>query len=118
MARAKARRKEAIERSAPQVANMYGSDESQSSSSSSEGEDKDREIEVGEDEEDLDDAAWAKLVQAGKLSKGERLAAVDHSSIGYPPFRKVCSLALPLLANSLNLSRYDGPSHSEVVLPI
>lgn len=25
---------------------------------------------------------------AGKLSKGEKLVAVDHSTISYPPFRK------------------------------
>jgi hypothetical protein len=66
---------------------MYGSDESSSSSSGSEADDRD--IEVGEDKEDLDDEAWAKLVQAGKLSKGERLATIVHSSIDYPPFRKV-----------------------------
>ncbi|GIL79866.1 hypothetical protein Vretifemale_9037 [Volvox reticuliferus] len=36
----------------------------------------------------MDDAEWARLVTSGKLSKGEKLVAVDHSTINYPPFRK------------------------------
>lgn len=39
-------------------------------------------------EKDEDDAAWAKAVTAGKMSKGDKLAAVDHSTIEYPPFRR------------------------------
>jgi hypothetical protein len=31
---------------------------------------------------------WARLVTSGKLSKGEKLIAVDHATINYPPFRK------------------------------
>jgi hypothetical protein len=41
----------------------------------------------GEDKEE-DDAAWAKAVTAGKMSKGDKLAAVDHATIEYPPFRR------------------------------
>lgn len=34
-----------------------------------------------------------KLI-AGKLSKGDKLAAVDHASIQYPPFRQALRAAL------------------------
>jgi len=39
-------------------------------------------------ESEEDDATWAKNVTAGKLSKGEKLLAVDHSQISYPSFRR------------------------------
>lgn len=45
--------------------------------------------EAAEAEEEMDDEAWAKAVQSGNLSKGERLVPVDHSTIAYPSFRKV-----------------------------
>lgn len=35
-----------------------------------------------------DDEEWARLVTSGKLSKGDKLAPVDHSTMNYPPFRK------------------------------
>lgn len=38
--------------------------------------------------EEEDDAEWARLLNAGKLSKGDKLVAVDHSTISYRPFRK------------------------------
>lgn len=44
--------------------------------------------EVSAEEVEEDDATWAKNVTAGKLSKGEKLMAVDHSTIDYPPFRR------------------------------
>lgn len=39
-------------------------------------------------DKDEDDASWAKAVTAGKLSKGDKLAAVDHATMEYPPFRR------------------------------
>ena len=39
-------------------------------------------------DKDEDDAAWAKAVTSGKLSKGDKLAAVDHAAVEYPPFRR------------------------------
>ncbi|KAG2501579.1 hypothetical protein HYH03_000084 [Edaphochlamys debaryana] len=41
-----------------------------------------------DEEAEMDDAEWARLVTSGKLSKGDRLVAVDHSTITYLPFRK------------------------------
>ncbi|KAK2077954.1 hypothetical protein QBZ16_003822 [Prototheca wickerhamii] len=37
---------------------------------------------------DDDDEAWMRRLQQGRLSKGDRLVAVDHSTIDYPPFRR------------------------------
>jgi hypothetical protein len=31
---------------------------------------------------------WAKAVTAGKMTKGDKLGVVDHSTINYPPCRK------------------------------
>jgi ATP-dependent RNA helicase DDX46/PRP5 len=31
---------------------------------------------------------WARNVRAGKMSKGDKLAAVDHSTVKYAPFRR------------------------------
>lgn len=42
--------------------------------------------------------AWAKAVQAGKLSKGDRLVPVDHSKINYLPFRRNFYIEVPELA--------------------
>jgi hypothetical protein len=42
----------------------------------------------GSEDAELDDAAWAKAVTAGKTSKGDKLGAVDHATIEYPPFRR------------------------------
>ena len=48
-----------------------------------------------QEEEEQDDATWAKNVTAGKLSKGEKLMAVDHSTINYPPFRRNFYIEVP-----------------------
>ncbi|KDD76126.1 hypothetical protein H632_c345p2, partial [Helicosporidium sp. ATCC 50920] len=40
------------------------------------------------DSDEEDDAAWLRKLQSGRLSKGDKLAAVDHSLISYPPFRR------------------------------
>lgn len=42
--------------------------------------------------------AWARNVQAGKLSKGDRLGPADHSKIDYPPFRRNFYIEVPELA--------------------
>lgn len=47
------------------------------------------------EEAELDDETWAKNVKAGKLSKGERLAVVDHSTMEYPPFRRRFYIEVP-----------------------
>lgn len=44
--------------------------------------------EVSAEEVEEDDATWAKNVTAGKLSKGDKLMAVDHATIEYPHFRR------------------------------
>jgi len=41
-----------------------------------------------EDDDEEDDEEWFRRLQAGRLSKGERLAPVDHSTIEYESFRK------------------------------
>ena len=51
--------------------------------------------EPSEQEEEQDDATWAKNVTAGKLSKGEKLMAVDHSTIDYAPFRRNFYIEVP-----------------------
>lgn len=38
------------------------------------------------------------MVNAGKLSKGDRLGQVDHAAISYPPFRKNFYIEVPELA--------------------
>ncbi|KAL6777513.1 hypothetical protein ACKKBF_B21785 [Auxenochlorella protothecoides x Auxenochlorella symbiontica] len=43
---------------------------------------------LDEEDEDEDDAEWMRKLQAGKLSKGDRLAPADHASIAYAPFRR------------------------------
>jgi len=45
-----------------------------------------------------DDEEWAAKLKAGKLSKGERLTVVDHSTIDYPPFRRNFYIEVPELA--------------------
>ncbi len=40
-----------------------------------------------EEEESEDEAEWMRKLIAGKLSKGEKLVAVDHAAVQYPPFR-------------------------------
>jgi hypothetical protein len=42
-----------------------------------------------------DDEEWARNVTAGKLSKGDKLAAVDHATMNYPPFRKSFYIETP-----------------------
>lgn len=41
---------------------------------------------------------WARLVNAGKLSKGDKLGPADHSKINYLPFRKNFYIEVPELA--------------------
>ncbi len=55
--------------------------------SSSEDEGSDEEEEEAGEEVEEDDAEWARKLQQGKLSKGDKLAAVDHASVAYAPFR-------------------------------
>ena len=45
--------------------------------------------------EEEDDAEWARLLNAGKLNKGDKLVAVDHSTISYPSFRKNFYIEVP-----------------------
>eukprot|EP00887_Chlorella_sp_A99_P005469 scaffold1.g5469.t1 len=66
------------------------------SSSSSEG-GSDSEEEKEEKEED--DAEWARKLQAGKLSKGDKLVAVDHSALAYTPFRRAAELEFGTLCS-------------------
>jgi len=47
---------------------------------------------------DEDDAVWAQKVQSGKLSKGDKLAQVDHSEVNYAPFRRNFYREVPELA--------------------
>ena len=42
--------------------------------------------------------AWARNVQAGKLSKGDRLGPADHANIDYLPFRRNFYIEVPELA--------------------
>jgi hypothetical protein len=87
LAKSRARRANAISRAAPKALNPYGSDDSGAADTG----DDDTESDVaagGAEEEELDDDAWAKAVQTGKISKGERLVPIDHSTIEYPSFRK------------------------------
>jgi len=51
--------------------------------------------EASEEEAELDDETWAKNVTAGKLSKGEKLAAVDHNTMDYPQFRRRFYIEVP-----------------------
>lgn len=51
-----------------------------------------------EDEDEDDDLEWARKVQSGKLSKGDRLGVTDHSKIEYPPFRRNFYIEVPELA--------------------
>ena len=54
----------------------------------------------GEEEEDMDDAAWAKAVTLGRLTKGDRLAALAGAALptDWPPFRRAFYIAVPDLA--------------------
>jgi hypothetical protein len=98
IARARARRKAALDKAAPKSLNPYASDDSDFESEPIAG--SDDEIRGGEEAAELDDEDWAKAVQAGKVSKGERLLPIDHSAIKYRPFRKVrracCSRPYPV----------------------
>lgn len=53
---------------------------------------------LGSDDQDSDDEEWAKNVTAGKLSKGEKLGVVDHSTMNYKPFRRDFYIEVPELA--------------------
>lgn len=88
LAKARERRANAIARAAPKALNPYGSDDSGAEEAEDEADESDVEA-GGAEEPELDDAAWAKAVQTGKISKGERLVPIDHSTIDYPAFRKV-----------------------------
>lgn len=59
------------------------------------------------EEAELDDEAWAKAVQSGNLSKGERLVPVDHSAVSYPPFRKVRTRRTAFVHSSSVMLRMD-----------
>jgi len=50
----------------------------------------------GGDEDD--DVEWARKIQAGKLSKGDKLGMIDHSKMNYPPFRRNFYIEVPELA--------------------
>ena len=52
----------------------------------------------GDDEYIEDDEEWAAKLKAGKLSKGDRLSVIDHSTIDYPPFRRNFYIEVPELA--------------------
>eukprot|EP00210_Caulerpa_lentillifera_P003457 g3299.t1 len=43
---------------------------------------------IEEEEDDEDDDEWFKRLQAGRLSKGDKLAPIDHSNFVYESFRK------------------------------
>jgi hypothetical protein len=85
IAKARTRRRTALDKAAPKALNPYGSDDSDAESDDAAASDGSEE---GGEVEELDDEEWAKGVQSGKTSKGERLAPVDHSTIEYRPFRK------------------------------
>lgn len=55
------------------------------------------EEEEEEEEKELEDSEWAKAVQSGRISKGEKLVPVDHSQFNYPPFRKVLPSFIPCI---------------------
>ena len=40
---------------------------------------------------------WARNVQQGKLTKGDRLGPADHASINYAPFRRNFYIEVPEL---------------------
>ncbi|KAK9809677.1 hypothetical protein WJX73_003655 [Symbiochloris irregularis] len=63
------------------------------SSSSSEDLDSDEQEDLSDNDEE-----WAKNVTAGKLSKGEKLGVVDHSTMDYHPFRRDFYIEVPELA--------------------
>ena len=44
------------------------------------------------------DAEWAAAVALGRTAKGDKLAAVDHTTIDYPPFRRKFYVEAPALA--------------------
>lgn len=50
----------------------------------------------GGDEDD--DVEWARKIQAGKLSKGDKLGITDHTKMNYPPFRRNFYIEVPELA--------------------
>lgn len=51
-----------------------------------------------EEEEEEDEAEWMRKLIAGKLSKGDKLLAVDHAAMNYPPFRRNFYSEVPELA--------------------
>lgn len=50
------------------------------------------------EEESEDEAEWMRKLIAGKLSKGDKLVAVDHATVQYPPFRRNFYIEVPELA--------------------
>lgn len=52
--------------------------------------------EEDKEEESEDEAEWMRKLIAGKLSKGDKLVAVDHASVQYPPFRCVAYVLVAL----------------------
>lgn len=51
----------------------------------------------GGGDEDDDDVEWARKLQAGKLSKGDKLGITDHTKMKYPPFRRNFYIEVPEL---------------------
>ncbi|KAI3433563.1 hypothetical protein D9Q98_003374 [Chlorella vulgaris] len=51
-----------------------------------------------QEEESEDEAEWMRKLIAGKMSKGDKLTAVDHSTLSYPPFRRNFYIEVPELA--------------------
>jgi ATP-dependent RNA helicase DDX46/PRP5 len=47
---------------------------------------------------EVSDAEWARGVATGAGAKGDKLAAVDHAAIDYPPFRRKFYIEAPDLA--------------------
>ncbi|PSC68276.1 DEAD-box ATP-dependent RNA helicase 42 isoform A [Micractinium conductrix] len=72
----------------PRRRSRYDSDSSEDEGNSSDG--------GGEESED--EAEWMRKLIAGKLSKGDKLMAVDHAAIQYPPFRRNFYIEVPELA--------------------
>eukprot|EP00889_Picochlorum_renovo_P007745 jgi/Picre1/34775/NNA_002241.t1 len=52
---------------------------------------------LSESGEEIDDEEWARRVRAGKLSKGDKMGVVDHSTMSYPPFRRNFYIEVPEL---------------------
>jgi len=123
LGKAQERRKKAIERAAPKALNPYASDSDDDAAPAAAPDaaaaSDDEAAAAEEVEEELDDEAWAKAVQSGNLSKGERLVPVDHTRISYPAFRKVrpSRTATPCSAARCLLSAQGACAQPPLVAP-